>query len=186
MVSAGENTLPDAPAAIREVRGADPRALPGEVLDGDEPVVLRGLVTAWPLVQAGLQGARQASDYLLRFYRGAPVRALVGPAEICGRFFYNQDLDGFNFRQGQDTLDRVLTALATHHDDIAPPALYVGATAVENSGLAITSGLHAAPASGRILMNKFVGCARIAAGTSTVRMAGLLSTDPFSLNTSAV
>lgn len=131
MVSADDNTRFPTPAPIREVRGSDPRALPADVLEGSEPAVLRGLVVDWPLVRAGLQGARAASDYLLRFYRGAPVRALVGPAEIRGRFFYNQDLDGFNFRQGQDTLDRVLSALATHHDDIAPPALYVGATAVD-------------------------------------------------------
>ena len=99
------------PAPIREIRGADPRALPAAVLDGFEPVVLRGLVADWPLVQAGLSGADAASAYLLRFYRGAPVRALVGPPDIRGRFFYNEDLSGFNFRQGQDTLDRVLAAL---------------------------------------------------------------------------
>lgn len=119
------------PAPIREIRGADPRALPAAVLDGFEPVVLRGLVADWPLVQAGLSGADAASAYLLRFYRGAPVRALVGPPDIRGRFFYNEDLSGFNFRQGQDTLDRVLAALANHRKDAEPPALYVGATAVD-------------------------------------------------------
>ena len=119
------------PAAIAERTGLDPRALPGELLRSDEPLVLRGLVADWPVVAAGRASDAEAARYLLRFYRGEPVRAHVGPPDIGGRFFYNEDLSGFNFRLATERLDNVLTALATHRDDAAPPAIYVGATAVD-------------------------------------------------------
>jgi hypothetical protein len=122
--------LPPA-APLAERTGLDPANLPEELLRSNAPCVLRGLVRDWPAVAAAREGDEALARYLLQFYRGEPVRAFVGAPEIGGRFFYDEQLRGFNFRIAAERLDNVLTALATHRGDAAPPAIYVGATAVD-------------------------------------------------------
>ena len=122
--------LPPA-APIAERAGLDPAQLPEELLRADAPCVLRGLVRDWPAVAAAREGDDAIGRYLLRFYRGEPVRAYVGAPEMRGRFFYDEELRGFNFRIASERLDNVLSAIASHRADAAPPAIYVGATAVD-------------------------------------------------------
>jgi hypothetical protein len=117
--------------AIREVGGVSREALPGELLLGNEPVVLRGLVADWPLVRAGLDGAARAIDYLRGHARDGEVVAMVGAPEIGGRLFYNQDLSGFNFRVERAKLGSVLEAMRQQLAAAQPPTLYMGSTTVE-------------------------------------------------------
>lgn len=119
------------PCPIAEVGGIDPGAIPGSILQSTQPLVLRGLVAGWPLVRAGQQSARAAASLLRGFYQGAPVRVLIGPADQAGRFFYNDDFSGFNFRAEQARLDAVLDALLTAADDPRPAAIYVGSTTID-------------------------------------------------------
>ena len=116
---------------MREIHGADPRALTDELLMSNTPVVLRALVSSWPMVQAGLASEQSGGDYLRKFYRDATVVAFLGAPEIEGRFFYNDDLSGFNFSPIRARLDQILAELDDHRQDAAPPAIYVGSTTVE-------------------------------------------------------
>jgi hypothetical protein len=116
---------------VNEIAGLNPQALPDAVLKATQPVVLRGLVANWPVVQAGLESAQAAAAYLRRFYRDATVGALLGAADIGGRFFYNENLSGFNFRAVRMKLDAVLDEIERHHDDAKPPSIYVGSTSVD-------------------------------------------------------
>jgi hypothetical protein len=97
---------------IREVAGADPLALPDEVLESTEPLVLRGLAAGWPMVRAGLESQVAATTYLRRFYKDATVVVMSGEPGIGGRFSYNDDLSGFNFKMYRTRLDGVLGELA--------------------------------------------------------------------------
>ncbi|HEY5806417.1 MAG TPA: cupin-like domain-containing protein [Povalibacter sp.] len=116
---------------IPEISGVDPRALPEEVLAATRPVVLRGLVASWPVARAGMESGRSADAYLRRFYRDATVNAMLGAPAIEGRFFYNDDLNGFNFRPVRIKLDTVLDEIARHEDVATPPAIYVGSTTID-------------------------------------------------------
>jgi len=116
---------------MQEVSGVDPQALPEAVLRSTQPIVMRGLVAGWPIVQAGLESAQAAAAMLHGFYRDATVGAWLGPPEIEGRFFYNDDFSGFNFRPERMKLDAVLDAIERHRDDERPPAIYVGSTTVD-------------------------------------------------------
>ena len=116
---------------MREIDGADLRALPDELLTSTQPLVLRGLVSSWPMVQAGLASEQGGADYLRRFYRDATVVAFLGAPDIEGRFFYNDDISGFNFSPIRARLDQVLAELDDHRKDASPPAIYVGSTTVE-------------------------------------------------------
>jgi hypothetical protein len=116
---------------VKELSGIDPRALPDDVLKSTQPLVLRGLVASWPVVQSGLRSEQEASAYLRRFYRDATVGALLGAPETGGRFFYNEDLSGFNFRAVRLKLDAVLDEIERHRNAEKPPSLYVGSTTVD-------------------------------------------------------
>ncbi|MES2126631.1 MAG: cupin-like domain-containing protein [Pseudomonadota bacterium] len=111
---------------MREVSGLTAHTLSDAVLEATEPMILRGLVADWPAVHASDAGA-----YLRRFYRDATVTAMLGAPDIDGRFFYNEDLSGFNFAPVRVRLDQVLDELKDHCDDAQPPAIYVGSTTVE-------------------------------------------------------
>jgi hypothetical protein len=117
--------------AMRELRGVDPNALPDELLTGPEPVVLRGLAAHWPIVRAARESAQAAADYLRRFYRDATVNALLGAPDIEGRFFYNDDLSGFNFRSVLIKLDAILDEIVRHLAHSRPPSIYVGSTTID-------------------------------------------------------
>ena len=111
---------------MREVDGA---RLDDSVFASNEPLVLRGLVDAWPMVRAAREG--RADAYLRGFYRDATVNAMLGAPAIDGRFFYNEDLSGFNFNPVRVRLDTVLDEVARYTGNPAPPAIYVGSTSVD-------------------------------------------------------
>jgi Cupin-like domain len=119
------------PEPVRELTGVDPQAIAEALLQSTEPVVLRGLVSDWPAVQAGRGSVQAMTSYLRAFYRDATVGAWLGAPEIDGRFFYTDDLRGFNFQRLRLKLGEVLDEVERHHDDAQPPALYVGSTTVD-------------------------------------------------------
>jgi hypothetical protein len=116
---------------VREISGATPGALTDAILTATEPLVLRGLVASWPLVKTSLRSQREGIAYLRRFYQGEVVRALIGPPEIAGRYFYNDDISGFNFDAVNARLDAILDQVLEHLDAPCPPTFYVGSTTVD-------------------------------------------------------
>ena len=118
------------PEPIRELH-VPAGQVPEAVLHGGAPGVLRGVAAHWPLVQAGLDSPRAGLDCLRGFALDAPVVAMVAPPQENGRFFYNADMNGFNFRRDRVPLPAVLSTLARHLDDPAPPAIYLGSTTVD-------------------------------------------------------
>jgi hypothetical protein len=116
---------------VPELTGVDPQALPDDVLRSTGPVILKGLVANWPVVRAGLESTQAAGAYLRKFYRDATVGALLGAPDIEGRFFYNHDLSGFNFRAVKLKLDVMLDEVERHRHAEKPPAIYVGSTTID-------------------------------------------------------
>ena len=123
--------MPASANSIDEIHGANAHTLPDEVLASTRPLVLRGLVSHWPVVQAAQASDQQADAYLRRFYRDASVVEFLGAPGIEGRFTYNDDLSGFNFAALRVRLDQILQELADHRDDREPPAIYVGSTTID-------------------------------------------------------
>ena len=116
---------------VNEVQGVRPDAVPDEILTSTEPLLLRGLVADWPFVKAGLDSATAAADYLLRFYGDAMVGAGYVKPENAGRFFYNEDMSGFNFDRDMAKLDQVLVEILRYERVDAAPSRYVGSTKVD-------------------------------------------------------
>jgi hypothetical protein len=118
-------------SSAREIHVSGPADIGDDVLSANEPVVMRGLVSEWPAVQAGIRSARDAADYVRQFYAGRPLTASYAPASIRGRVGYNEDLSGFNFEPVTVGLDDFFDRLFTHIDDAEPPASYIGSTLLD-------------------------------------------------------
>lgn len=102
-----------------------------ELTELSEPRVFRGLVDAWPLVQHASTSAESAMAYLAAHDAGLPLQAWVAPPECGGRFFYDAELSGFNFRPERVALAAVLDTLRRTASETAPPGIYVGATTMQ-------------------------------------------------------
>jgi hypothetical protein len=111
---------------MREIEASK---LDDEILRSTEPLVLRGLVAGWPMVAAARAGCADA--YLRSFYRDATVTAMLGAPAIDGRYFYNEDLSGFNFAPVRVRLDTVLDEVQKHAASMPAPSIYVGSTTVD-------------------------------------------------------
>jgi hypothetical protein len=102
-----------------------------QVLAGDQPAVLKGLVKDWELVRAGLRSDRDAMKYLLSFYNGRMLFASFGDPKIAGRLFYNEDFTQLNFVSRRALLSEVLRGIEDHLQDERPPTHYVASTLID-------------------------------------------------------
>ena len=105
--------------------------VPASVFESEIPVRLNGLVSGWPAVRECGASAESAARYLSRFWSDAPLTAYVGDASIDGRFFYNPEFTGFNFRSGKATLPQLFEKLAEPERDQRLATIYVGSTPVD-------------------------------------------------------
>lgn len=107
--------MADTPKPVRVFESPDDSVFRDEIFPANEPALLKGLVRAWPAVQAAVEAPESIVRYLKRFDRGQAVDVNFGRPEIEGKFFYNERLDGFNFvrktRSISGSMDRILGAL---------------------------------------------------------------------------
>lgn len=116
---------------VKEIRGISPHEMPDEILRSTQPLLLKGLVGDWPMVQAAKKSARDADLYLRQFNQDETVGAFFGEPNAQGRVYYNEDLSGFNYQPVIVKLDEVLDKLQQHLADQQAPAFYVGSTPVD-------------------------------------------------------
>ena len=121
------------PLPLREIDGCRPDALPLQaLLDGGEPVLLRGIAAGWSLVEAGRESPQAAMAHLLEHYNGRPLPYSWGPPDTAGRPFYSEDFTRLNTEARRGTLDAVLEQVAAHLDDPRPPTHYVASVPVDS------------------------------------------------------
>lgn len=116
--------------AVAEWRDVDVPTFRNEILPRSHPVVLRGLVKDWPAVETGRASPRALCDYLKGFDLGRPVETYVADAGIQGRFFYRDDMRGFNFERRKERIGEAMERMLAHLADEDPPAIYVQSTPV--------------------------------------------------------
>jgi hypothetical protein len=122
-------SAPDWDASTRaEQRDAvTPEQFEAEIRASDRPIVLRGQVAHWPLVEAGQRSSDAFSTELLARANDVPVRFFEGAPAMGGRFFYSEDLLGFNFDRREAPLSELLARLQGMELEPHPTHLYAGA-----------------------------------------------------------
>jgi hypothetical protein len=113
-----------------EWRNVDPAIFRNEIMPRSEPAVLRGLVRDWPAAAEFARSPRAFCDYVGRFDRGAPVVTFVGDASIKGRFWYREDMRGYNFEKVRESYPDFVRRLFAHEGEADAPSVYMGAASV--------------------------------------------------------
>jgi hypothetical protein len=90
---------------------AQTQSVPPDALNGYAPVLLKSLVSHWPMTQKSQASIDQAMDYLLSFYNGKPTMACKGSAQDKGRFFYNDEVSQLNYTSRKLAVDEILLAI---------------------------------------------------------------------------
>lgn len=97
-------------------------------IDVNYPVVLRGYVSTWPMVECAKSSISQLSDYLLEWNSGEPLQAMVASPKEAGRLFYSGG--GFNFERMQGFLGDAISVLKSQADVDNPVTFYIGSTSI--------------------------------------------------------
>jgi hypothetical protein len=123
------------------------------------PAILRNLVARWPAVSKAKDSPEALADYVRSRSGEKPVSALIGDPASQGRFFYRDDLMGFNFGQQRMTLGQLVAVLLREIGNPAAPALYAGAVPVAEHAPALLAdhGLELLPASMPRLASLWIG-----------------------------
>jgi hypothetical protein len=111
---------------IAEYQDVDRQEFEREIVPKGEPAVVRGLVSDWPIVQAGMEGDEALACFLREASSGEPFQAWFGAPEIEGRFGYSQDFAGFNHERRLATVEQLLDLLFRQKGHERPYSMYAG------------------------------------------------------------
>ena len=100
-----------------------------ELMTAEQPVILKGLVSDWPLARTG--SPVDAADYLKSFYQGLPVVAFIARPELGGRFSYTADFTQLDFESERGRLDEYLDIIIGLLAEDEAPTFYIGSTDVD-------------------------------------------------------
>ncbi|GAA4763473.1 cupin-like domain-containing protein [Stakelama sediminis] len=117
--------------AVQEISGDTAGEELRASIENYRPLVLRKLVPDWPLVRAAGQGEAAVQRLLAPLDTGMPVDTMVAKLGTRKRFFYSDDMRGFNYTIEKLPLRAVLNRIAATAADADMPALYAGAAPVE-------------------------------------------------------
>lgn len=102
-----------------------------ELLLSDTPVVLKGLVSSWPIVLAAKKSPQDAANYLQSHYSGKPVRVSVLPAKEQGRVYYDEGMQGFNFKNYEEPLPGLIEKIFSQSNQKEPEGIYMASSGVD-------------------------------------------------------
>ncbi|WP_299073185.1 cupin-like domain-containing protein [uncultured Paraglaciecola sp.] len=105
---------------IEHWHNVTPEIFTKEILPLHKPAVLKGLVNDWPAVKQAKTGVENLYQYFSDLYVGGDIQFARIPPKEKGRFFYNKDMSGFNFKREIGPLDVFFRdVLAASQDDSA-------------------------------------------------------------------
>jgi len=118
--------MSESPHSIEGKDLTGPEQFLREVVEPCRPVVLRGLVKDWPIVAAGRQSPSAVRDHLKPLDAGGDIEAFFGAPAIAGRYFYTEDLKGFNFERRRMKFGLALESIVSSVDLPGSQSVYVG------------------------------------------------------------
>jgi hypothetical protein len=83
-------------------------------------------------VRAGVQSAAAFRDYVGGFDTGSQIEAFFGEPRIAGKYYYNDDLKGFNFERRAMRFSEALDAILDGSNIPDSPSIYIGSLPANN------------------------------------------------------
>lgn len=113
-----------------------------------EPLVMRGLCGEWPAVREAARSLDALADYLSRFDTGLAAQCFVAPPEVGGRYFYSNDMAGFNFRRETMAISAAIERVGESARNGGKDTLYIGSVPVARHlpGFELENAVAAVPA----------------------------------------
>jgi hypothetical protein len=116
---------------IKILDGIAPHSIPREVINTAEPVVFKGMVADWPVVQAGKISDEASVGYLKSFYNGSPTIVCKIPAENKGRMSYNESCTELNYESFKGSVGETLDAILEGMNNLNSSAYYIASNIIE-------------------------------------------------------
>ncbi|MEJ2415849.1 MAG: cupin-like domain-containing protein [Exilibacterium sp.] len=101
------------------------------VLASKRPIIIKGLVNHWKLVEQGRQSDSSAIHYLKSRYNGRPSVVCIGQPEIQGRFFYDGQGTSLNYQTQQAKIDEVLDLIQEGFAEKNPTSYYIASNVID-------------------------------------------------------
>lgn len=118
---------------VEVLEGVTPENIPFDKLfEADKPVILKGLVKTWPMVEQGQNNALAVMTALEQAYSGKPMLVYKGAPEIKARFGYNDACNGFNFVSERSTIPDVFAAIRAQLDKPSHHYLYINSLRLDD------------------------------------------------------
>lgn len=101
-----------------------------EIIPLYRPAIIRGYFKDWPAIAKQRESVSDLTNYIKSFDQGKNVVTYCGDSSIQGRFFYQNDMQGFNFERITEKFDDAVNRILSHVDNPNPPAVYSGAISI--------------------------------------------------------
>lgn len=121
-------------AAAKPVREQESSRSPDAIADlaqSPSPVILRGFVADWPVVERAKTSDEALGEYLLSFDRRATVPISIGSPGIEGRIFYDDTFTGLNVDQGGSLFSTFIERVIQYGGEAKPPAIYMASLGLD-------------------------------------------------------
>lgn len=103
-----------------------------QVIPAYQPVIIRQYARDWPAVKKQQESPEALARYLQGFDQGKDIITYTGDPAIQGRFFYQEDLEGFNFERTQEPFTTAIDKILEQIDQPNPPSIYSGAVTISD------------------------------------------------------
>ena len=124
--------MTESPRTIEALDLEGPEQFLRDVVEPCLPVVLRGLVKDWPIVEAGRISPSAVRDHLRALDAGGEVEAFIGSPSIAGKYFYTENLKGFNFERRRMKFSMALESIVAALEVPGSASIYVGSVPTQD------------------------------------------------------
>ncbi|WP_077338497.1 cupin-like domain-containing protein [Pseudocolwellia agarivorans] len=142
---------------VKTLFDVTPNNISEAILTSDEPLILKGFGSSWPIVKAAQQSNEQAVEYLKKMERGVAVNTCYLAPKEQGRIFYNDDMSGFNFKTKPQILSDVLTEILEQAASRQPKTIYIGSTSIKQILPSLVEETLASPLLSNAIYNIWLG-----------------------------
>ena len=97
-----------------------------QIVATNQPAIIKGLLSEWPLMQIATESPRQLCAELARLAGNETTDAWFGAPEMNGRFFYSDDIQGRNFEKKSLPLPQVFEKILATHDQQEAHHIFAG------------------------------------------------------------
>jgi cupin-like protein len=118
---------------VAELADITPAAFQAEIARSGRPLVLRGAVADWPLVEHARRSPEALVDYLTGLVSSELADTVIAPPAARGRLLYDEDFSGLNHRRSVEKLPNVLRGLLKQMAEPEPVGISIqGLSAAEH------------------------------------------------------